>query len=121
VRAAYARLLAVTDPGLHYEDRLIRLHLLVGDDGMVTGFTFVRCKIQGPAVVVLDDCVLRRNSLGGTPSELLWIVDPTERPSIVGAIGLRECTFESCVFEGVGFAGTAELLDGLLTDVRRRQ
>jgi len=40
----------------------------------------------------------------------LWEIPP-ERTEVIGAILLRNCTFEGCTFINVGFAGPPEFIE----------
>ena len=46
-----------------YEDRVIKITDLVGDDGLLDGFTFIGCHIKGPAVIWLAGSTLSNNVL----------------------------------------------------------
>jgi hypothetical protein len=92
-----------------YEGEVVRIALLAGDEGIVRNATFERCDIKGPAVVVpLRKTVIEHNRFDGGDA-VLWEVPP-ERPEVVGAIGLEDCTFTGCHFMKVGIAGPPELI-----------
>jgi hypothetical protein len=92
-------------------DQAVKLTDLVATDGLLEGFTFVGCRINGPAIVlVLDDTAIRNCDLGSPNSEaLLWEV-PLSRRIVVGVIGARNCTFDRCTFANIGFAGPPSLM-----------
>jgi hypothetical protein len=88
-----------------YEDRVIKLTDLVGDDGILEGFAFLGCQIKGPAVLVSQDSTMVDCSFG-TPNveAILWEV-PLSRPVVLGVVAAVNCTFERCTFLNVGLAG----------------
>jgi hypothetical protein len=95
-----------------YEDELIWLAELVGTDGELRDFTFLRCRITGPAIVVPIDSVIQNSNLGAPLDHLLWRV-PRERAPFLGAVVATNCLFDGCTFLNVGFAGPPKFLAGL--------
>jgi hypothetical protein len=82
----------------------IRLPLLAVN-GVLADYTFVECRIEGPAVVVTPDCQFVDNTFADHPTAFLWPVDTEARPAISGIFILSKCLFEGCLFVNVGFAG----------------
>ena len=79
--------------------------------GIVDSRTFENCTIYGPAVIVifggsLTSCVF--DTADGAPASLLWRASQT---TVVGAIGLRNCTFRNCRFKGRGVGGSEKTLE----------
>lgn len=76
---------------------------------------FVGCLILGPAVLALlgtkqfYDCIF--NIAESDIQSIRW---PWDDDGIrLGAIGVRNCLFENCRFESIGFTGPSEMLDDL--------
>jgi hypothetical protein len=80
-------------------------------DPIIRGRTFEDCTIYGPAVVLpLDYITLEHNSFDGAPEAVLWEI-PDERAVIIGAIGLIDCIFRRCRFQGIGVAGKRPFIE----------
>ena len=86
-----------------YEDRVIKITDLVGDDGLLDGFTFIGCHIKGPAVIWLAGSTLSNNVLSDTADAVLWDILPG-RQRITGAVIAKGCTFERCTFVNIGLS-----------------
>jgi len=93
----------------HYQDRVVRLHELLPDSGppVIDGFTFDGCHIQGPAVVTLHasgpgTAQITNCNFDGDPNGLFIQLAP-EQDHLIGAIVLKDCRFDRCRFQGVGF------------------
>jgi hypothetical protein len=71
-----------------YEDRVIKITDLVGDDGLLDGFTFIGCHIKGPAVIWLAGSALSNNVLSDTADAVLWDILPGGAAFLKG--GTRE-------------------------------
>jgi hypothetical protein len=99
-----------------YEDSVVRISELVSSDGVLSGCVFNRCRIDGPAVLVLRGGSMVDCDLGGPTSDaVLWEV-PRYRPRVVGVILAEDCTFEKCAFSNVGIAGPPDLIWQLRND-----
>lgn len=93
-----------------YEDRVVKITELAGDNGVIENQTFIGCHIKGPAVIIgLENSAITNSNLGGPDINALFWEIPPSRPTIVGAIACKNCTFEKCTFQAVGFAGPPEL------------
>ena len=78
------------------------------------GYIFNDCQISGPGIVIpLDNVTMTRCSFPG-PDVVFAIPMPR---NYYGFIVLKNCTFESCKFEGVGIAGDASFVDGFLANI----
>jgi hypothetical protein len=93
----------------HYQDRVVRLSELVGDKvpPVIEGLTFDGCHIVGPAVVRLEasspgSAGISNSSFDGDPDAMFIQVAP-EQEQVIGVILIRDCRFERCRFQGVGF------------------
>ncbi len=93
-----------------YRDAVIRIAELAGEQGVLEGFVFEGCDIKGPVVLVPQDSTFANSSLVGDPDALLWEIPP-DRPEVIGAILVRNCTFEGCTFINVGLAGPPEFVE----------
>lgn len=92
----------------------------------VTGKTLERCKVVGPAILALldgtvaDSCSFDIHGL--TPDALFWEIESDRW--VLGAIGLKRCTFRNCSFERCGIVGTKsdrEYIQGELSKGRPPQ
>lgn len=114
----YSRMVTVVDDTV--QNQAVRLVDMTVARPFIIGIRFQNCLILGPAVVVMlngggfQDCVF-----DAPPEQLLWDF-PTETTKI-GAIGLTNCSFKGCRFEGIGFAGPPDFAEqfiaGLSTPV----
>ena len=97
-----------------FADSDVRLTELVSPEHPVlTEFSFVRCHVLGPAIVVPSGCSFvscRWEVPGEDVSAMLWEVDPS-RERLSGAIALHGCTFESCRLSGIGIAGSPSQIE----------
>jgi hypothetical protein len=88
-----------------YHDQIVRIVELV--DGMaipvLSEMTFQRCQIVGPAVILPLGNTQFLNSRMDHPDEMLWETQPNR--VYVGAIGVDNCVFDDCDFNGIGIAG----------------
>ena len=92
-----------------YRDAVIRISELAGERGVLDGFVFESCDLKGPAVLVPHGSTFAEANLIGDPDALLWEIPP-DRPEVIGAILVLNCTFERCTFMNVGFAGPPEFV-----------
>lgn len=94
-----------------YEDRVVRISEMVAVDGVLDGFTFVGCQVNGPAVLILiGNSTITHCNLGGpTMDAVLWEIPPA-RTVVAGAIAVQSCHFEGCSFQNIGFAGQADAI-----------
>ena len=92
-----------------YRDAVIRVAELAGAQGVLEGFVFEGCDLKGPAVLVPQGSNFANSNVVGDPDALLWEIPP-DRPQVIGAILVRNCTFEGCTFLNVGFAGPPEFV-----------
>lgn len=92
------------------------LAALKSGQAIISGRTFVNCRLEGPAVflalggVELENCDLGE-AKGDMRSLLLKPLSPTR---VTGAIPFVDCRFEACSFFSVGFTGSDAFLDQLL-------
>ncbi len=83
--------------------------------GLIMGRTFVRCRIQGPAIMLVsagvqfDGC-----NFGDRDGDMRNLVLRPEGPRALGTVPMRDCRFEGCEFFNVGFTGSPQVIDLLL-------
>lgn len=95
----------------NYYGENIRLTELVGDDGVLEGFRFTDCQIKGPAVLVVQgEFNLVDNTIEGDPEAFLWELSP-DREWVLGAILVKDSTFEGCTFTNIGLAGRTDFIE----------
>src|SRR5438309_804866 len=85
-------------------DKVVRLTQLAVEPGVIEGYTFLGCQINGPAVVLTQGCRISHSHLDGDIDAILWEV-PASRPTIIGALLVKDCVFDGCRFSNVGFTG----------------
>jgi hypothetical protein len=104
-----------------FADSDVRIADLVSPEHPVlTEFSFSRCHVLGPAVLVPMGCSFvscEWDAPGADWSTLFWEVDTQRRTVVVGAIALHNCTFDGCRLSGIGIAGPAALREQFLKDV----
>lgn len=96
----------------------IRITDLATTSHVISDQEFINCLITGPAVLApIQQTTISNCSLSGPPDEILWPMPPTQSGRVFGAVGLVNCTFERCRFEGIGFAGPAEFLEQMRSNL----
>ena len=109
-----------TDYGAsHFEDVDISLFDLYahGSDrgvGIIRDRTFLGCRLQGPAIVLVsvgvtfDDC-----NFGDSGGDIRNLILRPAGDRALGTVPLRDCRFEGCEFFNVGYTGNQGFLDDL--------
>jgi hypothetical protein len=106
----------------HYQERVVRLVELVGDaqPPVIDGFTFDGCHIIGPAMVNLEATA---PGTGGMTNctfdgevDALFVQLAPEQEQVIGAIQLRDCHFDRCRFQGIGFLDKDRALRSRITN-----
>jgi hypothetical protein len=93
-----------------FRDQVVTISSLTVTEPRISDYTFVNCRIVGPAVLALVEGVeLRHCSFEADINALFWEIDPEARPLVFGAVGVTDVAFISCTFQAIGFAGTREL------------
>lgn len=100
-----------------YRNTSIRLPELAVVSDTLRGLTFENCTIHGPAVILpLRGTSIQNCTFDGPAEGLIWVLE-AGREMIIGAIGVRECAFFGCRFQGIGLAVRPEdrqqVLEGL--------
>lgn len=96
-------------PRQMHEDETLRLIDLADERGWVQNDDFLRCTIQGPALVVFSGSIVHFNRIDGFPDDCFYDAGE-DRERYPGALFVHNCGFESCVFLNVGFTGPADHL-----------
>lgn len=88
------------------------LDIPLGDYGLVNRTmedkVFDHCRIKGPTVIAIQDCVITHCDFEGDINTTLIV---TANRSIHGVLGTNRCKFISCSFENVGIIGNQETID----------
>lgn len=101
-------------------DRVVRLVDLAVVDDVIRGLRFTNCLVVGPAVIVpLGATSFVNSGFDGDQDSLLWELSP-QRQSILGAIGVEDCSFAGCRFTRIGLAGPPELVSRLRSTLNDR-
>lgn len=93
-----------------YEGGLVYLPECLTDKTRVRNVLFKHCDLIGPAIVVIDDCLF----VGDWKLRLLKevkvesVIWPAHESQLMGVIGLTNCKFVQCTWEGVGFIAADE-------------
>jgi hypothetical protein len=99
-----------------FDSQVVRISDLVVTQDLLEGYEFTNCIIIGPAIfVAIGDTSILNSSFAGDSESIFWVVEP-QRPHLIGAIGLKDCEFDGCRFDRVGFAGPAEMKASLPDD-----
>lgn len=103
------RFLTGNDKDQH--EKVVNLVELAGDDGVLEGYRFENCRVKGPVVLVVNgEFNLVGNTIEGDPEAFLWEISP-DRSHVLGAILVKDSTFEGCTFINVGLAGYPEFIE----------
>lgn len=87
---------------------------------IIQGRTFRNCRVEGPAVLLavggvnFDACDL--GFAGGDVRNLLF---RPVGPKAVGAIPVRDCLFQGCLFFAVGYTGAPDFIDQVISVLGR--
>ena len=97
-------------PDRTYRDEIVRIAELTVNTYVLDRLTFTNCRIVGPAVLaILDNNTFAHCGWDAPDLDALFWEVPASRLVVMGAVGVRDCTFSNCKFEGVGVAGNAQL------------
>ena len=96
----------------YFRGRSVRIADLAAEDPVLADKTFEDCYIYGPGVLtLLNDVQLSRCTFAvAVIEDMLFEIPPVDR-RMVGPIGLRHVKFIHCTFRGVGWLGSAEVLN----------
>lgn len=95
---------------------LFRANLIKTKTPLIRNRTFTNCVIEGPAVLLAMSGVNFDNCNLGMASEdsRSLILMPMAKNKVVGAIGLKDCTFRNCQFFAIGYTGGDAFIDRML-------
>ena len=104
--------------GKEYRGEDVSLAELAGKDGVLEGYHFEGCHVYGPAVLVVGgEFNLVDNKIEGDPDAFLWQI-PEDRSHVLGAILVKDTTFEGCTFTNVGLAGYSDFIEQVRRGVK---
>lgn len=90
-------------------------HHMRTNRAVIEGITFTRCRIEGPAVMlVLDGTTFDSTNFGEAKGNMANMVLRPAGNMAIGAIPVRNCTFVGCEFAMLGFTGNADILNQIL-------
>lgn len=90
---------------------LLAVHALNQAEPILSGKTFTRCRIQGPALVAIMGSTTFESCNMGRASDPRSLTFVPQGPLLIGAIGLKDCKFIECEFDLVGFTGPQAFMD----------
>jgi hypothetical protein len=97
---------------------LFRASAKAGGGAAIEGRTFTNCVIEGPAVMlVLEGVQFDGTNFGQTGGDVRNILFRPLGSRGIGAIPVRNCTFQTCDFEAIGITGNDSLLQMLTEQV----
>ncbi len=83
--------------------------------GLIRDRTFIGCRIQGPAIMLVSDGVTFNDSnFGDSGGDVRNLVLFPAGPRALGTVPMRACHFDGCEFYNVGFTGNRDFLDELI-------
>ena len=90
------------------ENESIRLVDIAGPDSTVEGVAFKRCRLFGPAVLLLEDVVL--DGVIADPGDINTFLLEIKHPGVIpaGVILLVGCVLERCTLKNITIAGTGD-------------
>lgn len=97
---------------------LYRASVQAGGGVMIEGRTFTDCVLEGPALMlVLEGVQFQSTNFGPTGGDIRnMLFEPMGNVGI-GAIPVRNCTFNNCRFNTLGITGNEDLLQMLIDNV----
>lgn len=100
-----------------YEDVHIWLPQLfaetaLGGAAAIENRTFVKCRFEGPAVILpIDGCNFDACNMGEAGGDTRNLLVAPVGPKLVGVIPFRNCVFRDCAFYRVGFTGSPTFIE----------
>ncbi|WP_147381489.1 hypothetical protein [Nocardioides immobilis] len=96
--------------GADYRNQTVRIADLAVTKDLLHGLTFENCQLIGPAVIApLGTTQMIRCSWDGDFDAFVWPI-PAER-TVIGAIGLADCTLIDCRMTRIGLVVPEDNLD----------
>jgi len=97
---------------------LYRASVQSGGGVRLEGRTFTNCVIDGPALMlVLEGVHFNATNFGPTGGDMRNMLFRPMGNVGIGAIPVRNCTFDRCEFQTIGITGSEELLQMLIDQV----
>ena len=99
---------------------LFRANMLETRQPIIANRTFTDCLIEGPAVLLavggvdFDSC-----NLGVSPDPSSLMLRPVSPNKVVGAIGMKDCSFLRCQFYAVGYTGPESFINAMLNSLNQ--
>ncbi|WP_426018566.1 hypothetical protein [Brevundimonas sp. DWR2-3-1b1] len=82
--------------------------------GAVVGRTFVGCRFDGPAIVLVGPgTTFDETNFGNPRGEMRNLLLKPMGSKALGTVPMHDCTFIGCEFYNVGFTGSDEILEQL--------
>ena len=82
--------------------------------GVVLNRTFIGCRLQGPAIVlVAGSTSFEETNFGDPRGDMRNLLLQPMGPKALGTVPMRDCRFVGCEFYNVGFTGAANILEQL--------
>ncbi|HEY0598977.1 hypothetical protein [Brevundimonas sp.] len=80
--------------------------------GLIEGRVFRRCRMQGPAIVLVSAGVtFDDTNFGDSGGDIRNLLLQPMGSRALGTMPMRNCAFENCEFFNVGFTGPQPVLD----------
>lgn len=96
---------------------LLAVHSLNAGQTAITAKTFTDCIIEGPAIVVALGTTTFQDCLMGAVEDVNSMLFSPRGPRLVGAIGLKDCSFIRCRFIQIGYTGSEPYLADMAAQV----
>lgn len=99
-------------------DAVVRVSDLTVVEDVIHDVDFLRCHILGPAVLVpLEAVEIVDTGFGAPgPEELFWPLS-SDRPALMGAVGLLRVSFRGCRLERIGIGVPADQLEATAANI----
>jgi hypothetical protein len=82
---------------------------------LIQGRTFRRCRLQGPAILlVAEDVTFSATNFGDPRGDIRNLLLRPVGAKGVGTVPVRACAFDGCEFHGVGFTGSDAFLNEVM-------
>lgn len=99
--------------GKEFKDQAIRIADLAANSNDIDGKSFVRCRLDGPAVVGFAGCRFEGGMFFQGADERSTLLIPGDT-DMLGIIGFRGCKFVSSFFTRTNYVGDHKFLAGFL-------
>lgn len=90
-------------------------HLRTGRS-VIDGISFKGCRVEGPAIMlVLDGTTFDATNFGESKGNIGNLVLRPVANMAIGAIPVRNCSFDGCEFHALGFTGNEAIINEILS------